>query len=595
MAFDGIVLRALTHELQQKLVGGRVDKVYQPLSRDLLLLIRNQGQNYRLLISANPTYPRIYLTERYKGQNPAEPPMFCMLLRKHLEGGRITGLEQIGNERILHIFIENRDELGDLTDKLLIVEIMGRHSNIILIDPVTRRILDGVAHVNFGTSRHREVLPGRTYVEPPEQGKLSPFKEHKSGYMEKRQISDVPLDKFLVLTYSGISPLLGKELAHRRYRTENDERAFSAPTSGGELTPSLQAPEEEWPFFAEFFEPLRRHQYRPTLVLEQDGKPAAFSAVPLTHVQGTVQEWDSMSACMETFYEEKSWRDTLRQKAGDIERVLHSELDKNRNKLVKFAEAIRAASNAETHRIWGELLTASLHQLQKGQTAGRVINFYDEAMAEIEIPLDPQLSPQENAQAYFKKYNKVKKSVPILQEQIQQAKEQIDYLESVLQLIRTANLSDLKEIREELEQEQILKPSGKSNPLRKKKREVRPERYVSSDGIDIYVGKNNQQNDFLTMKLAHSADTWLHTKDIPGSHVIIRAKEVPDTTLREAAMLAATYSKASESSRVPVDYTLVKHVWKPNGAKPGMVLYEGQKTLYVNPDPALAERLRAKP
>lgn len=618
MAFDGIVLRALTHELKQKLIGGRVDKIYQPLPRDLLLLIRSQGRNYRLLISANPTYPRMYLTERYKGQNPTEPPMFCMLLRKHLEGGRITGLEQVGNERILHFYIENRDELGDLTEKQLIVEIMGRHSNVILIDPPTKRILDGVVHVNFGTSRHREVLPGRTYVEPPEQDKISPLKETKSGYLEKRQSSALSLDKFLVQAYSGISPLIGKELAYRVSQITDDREIPSAHTEeiGPILLPNeniretdhrtdgtdrehlpaaLQsASETEWRIFEELFQPLRQDLYHPTLVLEQDDKPKAFSAVKLTHVQGISQEWDSISKCMETFYEEKSWRDTLRQKVGDIERVLHSELDKNRNKLIKFEESIRHASESETYRIWGELLTASLYQLQKGHIAAKVINFYEEAMPEIEIPLDPQLSPQENAQAYFKKYNKVKKSVPILQDQIQQTNDQIDYLESVLQLIRTANLSDLEGIREELEQEQILKPSGKANSMRKKKQEIRPERYVSSDGIDIYVGKNNKQNDYITMKFAHSADTWLHTKDIPGSHVIIRAKEVPETTLREAAVLAATYSKASESGQVPVDYTLIKHVWKPNGAKPGMVLYEGQKTLYVTPDPILADRLRAK-
>ncbi|MFC4767408.1 Rqc2 family fibronectin-binding protein [Effusibacillus consociatus] len=577
MAFDGIVLRAVTHELNETILGGRVDKIYQPLPRDLLLTVRNQGRNYRLLLSANPTFPRVYLTERYKGQNPTEPPMFCMLLRKHFEGGRITKIEQVGNERILLFNVENRDELGDVSEKQLVVEIMGRHSNIILLDPQTKRILDGIVHVNFGTSRHREVLPGRTYVAPPEQEKISPFEETTSGFFAKRQPDESPFEKFLVNNYSGISPLIGRELVHR----------LQEPP----LAPSHLA-DNEWDVFNNFVESLRQHHYLPTVVIDQEGKPKAFSAIKLSHLAGTVQEWESISACMEQFFEEKSWRDTVRQKAGDIERILVSELEKDRNKIAKFKESIQEAAEADKYRVWGELITASLYQLEKGQTEARVTNFYEEEMPEVVIPLDPQLSPLENAQAYFKKYNKVKKSIPILEEQIQQTTEQITYLEGVLQMLSTAGLQDLEEIREELEQEGILKATRKPGGQKKKQAASQPERFRSSDGIDIYVGKNNKQNDYLTMKMAHSADTWLHTKDIPGSHVVIRAKDVPETTLLEAAQLAAYFSKARESSQVPVDYTLIKNVWKPNGAKPGMVLYEAQKTLYVTPDPSAVEKLK---
>ncbi|WP_018132927.1 Rqc2 family fibronectin-binding protein [Effusibacillus pohliae] len=610
MAFDGIVLRAVAHELQQTIAGGRVDKIYQPLARDLLLIVRNQGRNYRLLISANPTFPRIHLAERYKGQNPVEPPMFCMLLRKHLEGGRITKIEQVDNERILLINVENRDELGDLGEKQLVVEIMGRHSNIILVDPQTGRILDGIVHVNLSTSRHREVLPGRTYVAPPEQDKISPFAETKTGFLAKRQTHDGPFDKFLVNHYSGISPLLGRELAHRFAATETGSEPANTRVETGErsASPAAEQPdasqlgasqqdtaqpdaEQEWRIFESFLEPLLHHRYSPTLVIDRSGKPKAFSAVRLTHVPGDVQEWDSISACLEQFFEEKSWRDTLRQKAGDMERILLAELEKDRSKIAKFEEAITEAAEADRYRIWGELLTASLFQLEKGQTEANVVNYFEEDLPEITIPLDPQLSPQENAQAYFKKYNKVKKSIPILEQQIAQTRERIAYLESVLQSLSTADLGDLEEIREELEQVGVLKaarkPGGKKKPAASQ-----PERFRSSDGIDIYVGKNNKQNDYLTMKLAHSSDTWLHTKDIPGSHVVIRAKDVPETTLREAAQLAAYFSKARDSSHVPVDYTLVKNVWKPNGAKPGMVLYEGQKTLYVTPDAALVAKLK---
>lgn len=586
MAFDGIVLRALTYELNQTILGGRVDKIYQPLARDLLLTIRNQGQNYRLLISANPSLSRVYFTDRYKGQNPTEPPMFCMLLRKHLEGGRITRIEQVDNERVLLINVENRDELGDLTEKQLIIEIMGRHSNIILVDPSSQRILDGIVHVNFGTSRHREVLPGRTYVAPPEQDKMSPLHESQSGFFAKRRADERAFDKFLLNTYSGISPLIGRELA---YRVSQATPIKTAITSGEQ--PEDSHIETEWKAFAGLMEQLSNHDYQPTLVADQAGKPLAFSAVKLAHLGGTSQQWDSISACMDTFYAEKSWRDTLHQKVGDIERVLQLELDKNRNKAAKFKAALDDSGEADIYRVWGELITSSLYAISKGQTTAKVTNFYEEEMPEVEIPLDPQLSPQENAQAYFKKYNKVKKSVPILKEQIAQTNMQIAYLENVLQLLDHAGLDDLEEIREELEQEGILRAKH-TGGKKKKPTAIKPEHFRSTDGIDIYVGKNNRQNDHLTMKLSQSADTWLHTKDIPGSHVLIRAKNVTDSTLEEAAKLAAYFSKARDSSLVPVDYTLVKNVWKPNGAKPGMVLYEGQKTVFVTPDPSLVEKLR---
>lgn len=298
----------------------------------------------------------------------------------------------------------------------------------------------------------------------------------------------------------------------------------------------------------------------------------------------------SMSRCVETFYEEKSWKDALKQKAGDMEHHLQGELAKNRGKLEKFIESIQDTREAEQFRLYGELITAHLHQIQKGLTEVSLPNFY-ENMEPVTIPLDPGLSPLENAQAYFKKYNKVKKSIPILEEQIRLTQTEIAYLEGVLLQIRQSNWNELDEIREELEQEGYLKAKQKGKAA-KKRPPVRLEHYRSSDEVEILVGKNNRQNDYLTMKLASSSDTWLHTKDIPGSHVVIRSKSPSETTLREAAHLAAYFSKGRESSQVPVDYTLIKNVWKPNGAKPGFVLYEKQKTIYVTPDKELVERLK---
>jgi predicted ribosome quality control (RQC) complex YloA/Tae2 family protein len=579
MAFDGIVLRAVAHELSERLVGGRVDKIYQPLERDLLLTVRSGGHNYKLLLTAHPSYPRVGLVEGHKAQNPIEPPMFCMLLRKHCEGGRITRIEQIGNERILHIAIENRDELGDLTERILIIEIMGRHSNVILYDPTDNRILDSLVHVNFGTSRHREVLPGRSYVAPPEQGKRNPFEVTHGQFRDLRAESpDLPFDKWLLASFTGISPLLAREI---RARLNSDQ-------------PTVV---DEWQAFASLIDDCRRHRYRPTIVSEAD-RPVAFSCVELTHLGGEHKSYDTINAVIDTFYAEKSWRDTLRQKSQDLERMLSNELQKNIAKLQKFEAQIAESELAEQHRIYGELITANLYQIERGQTEVTVQNFYDENMAALTIPLDPSLSGSENAQSYFKRYNKVKKSIPILKEQIEQTRAEITYLETLLQQLSTASWQDIEEIREELAAEGYIKikakplPKGKKPP-RQKEAPIKPERYVSSDGLDIYVGKNNKQNEYLTMKYAHNTDTWLHTKDIPGSHVVIRSREVPERTLLEAAMLAAYFSKGRESSQVPVDYTLIKHVWKPSGAKPGFVLYDNQRTLYVTPDAALVEKLRA--
>jgi predicted ribosome quality control (RQC) complex YloA/Tae2 family protein len=571
MAYDGIVLRAVTHELETALLGGRVDKIHQPLERDLLLQIRNRGKNYRLLLSAHPAFPRVHLAEHYQAQNPLEPPMFCMLLRKHLEGGRIVSIRQVGNERILIIAVENRDELGDLTERHLVVEIMGRHSNIILLDASEQRILDAIVHVNVSTSRYREVLPGRRYVAPPDQRKTNPLDAAREDFLRmRREDQGLSFDQFLVQKYSGISPLAGKEIAFR---------AASAD------------PSDEWETFHSVVEAVRQHRYEPTIVWDENGKPLAFSAIPLTHLSGRREQMGGISRCIETFYQEKSWRDALKQKAGDIERVLQTEITKNKGKLQKFKEAIEDAKKAERYRLFGELITAHLYQLEKGLSEARLPNFYEETMKEVTIPLDPSLSPLENAQAYFRKYNKGKKSVPVLEEQIRRTEEEIDYLENVREQLRFAGWEDLDDIREELEQEGYLKKKRK-NKTAKKQAPARPEHYRSSDGTDIYVGKNNRQNDYLTMKLAASTDTWLHTKDLPGSHVVIRGKNPSETTLYEAANLAAYFSKGRESSQVPVDYTLIKHVWKPNGAKPGFVLYEKQKTIYVTPDAELVKRMK---
>jgi predicted ribosome quality control (RQC) complex YloA/Tae2 family protein len=575
MALDGIVLRALRTELEQTLLGGRIEKIYQPLQRDVLLLIRNHGRTHRLLISANPTYPRVMLAQRYELQNPPTPPMFCMLLRKHLEGGWIREIKQIANERILQIGIEAKDELGEPAVRLLIVEIMGRHSNVILLDPKSNTILDSIVHVSHATSRHRQVLPGRTYLAPPSQtGKHDPFTVTEEQYRAFRAADpDTPLQTFLVNHFLGISPLLARELA------------FQA----GKENPSPQA---EWLTLHSYLTRWGNGEFLPHVCVEESNdQPKAFSILPLHHLAGKQVAFASISACMEWFYEEKVRHDTIQQKAGDLLRILKTERDRNEAKIEKLQQDLREAQEAETYRIYGELVTASLHTIKRGDTKLTTVNYYDPEMRMIEIQLDPLLSPAENAQAYFRKYNKKKQSVPHIEEQMERARQEIRYLEEVMVQIEQASYQDLDEIREELEQQGYILEKDKSTSHTGRTRKgksankpsIRLERYLSPEGVEILVGKNNKQNDYLTTKLANKTDTWLHTKDIPGSHVVIRAKSFSEETLVLAAQLAAYYSKGRDSNQVPVDYTLVKHTWKPNGAKPGMILYENQRTLFVKP------------
>ncbi|WP_248926458.1 Rqc2 family fibronectin-binding protein [Paenibacillus hamazuiensis] len=584
MSFDGIVVRALVHELQA-CVGGRITKVHQPTDQDIVLQIRAQGQNMKLLLSANPTYPRIHLTQA-SYQNPLEAPMFCMLLRKHSEGGIIEAIEQVGMERIVRFQVRQRDELGDISIKTIVVEIMGRHSNIILIDPASETILDGIHHVTPAISSYRIVMPGSKYVAPPEQHKLNPLDTSKEQWKELLQDSppDRPeesLEQKLVRQLSGISPLVAKEIVFR---------------SGiGRDTDVQEAAERLWAPYSELVSEWSAHRYEPNIREQPASGKTYFSVIALTHVAAEGTAFPAVSECLEAFYGDKAERDTIKQRVSDLIRLLQNEKSKNVKKLEKLRETLEEAHDADKYRILGELLTASMHLFQKGDKQVEVINYYDEEQRTISIELDPLLTPSENAQRYFKKYTKTKNSVVAVREQIDSTQEEIRYLESLLQQLDSANLSDIEEIRDELVGQGYIRDRQKK--ARRKKKNDKPVLacYSSSEGVPIYVGKNNTQNEYLTNRLAHPNDTWLHTKDIPGSHVVIRAAEFGDATLREAAQLAAYFSQARSSSQVPVDYTLIRHVRKPNGSKPGFVIYDNQKTLYVTPDEGFVKGLKGTP
>lgn len=576
MSLDGFVVRAIVRELQT-LAGARIHKIYQPTEHEIVLHLRGQGASRKLLLSAHPSMPRLHFTEQ-AWTNPQEPPMFCMLLRKHCEGGIVETVRQIGMERIVEIDVRHRDELGDLSLKRLTLELMGRHSNLMLLDPQSGTVHDSIHHVTPAISSYRTVLPGSAYVAPPEQNKQNPLETTEAEFASLLASADLAPDSepsskelasFLLNAFTGLSPLLSKEIVHR---------------AEGNLT-------RLWGEFAAIVDRAKLHRYRPASV-ETDGGKTFFSVFELSHLSGEVREFDSASECLDEYYKDKAERDLVRQRTTDLTRLLLNETAKNEKKIDKLKETLKDAEEADRFRKYGELLTAHLHAIAKGDAAAEVVDYYDENQPLVSIALDPQLTPSENAQRYFRKYNKLKNSRAVVAEQIEAAEAEIRYLASVLQGLETATPGDIEEIREELKEQGYIRQRGAGKSARKKKQD-RPALlcYESSEGISIFVGKNNTQNDYVTNRLGQPNDTWLHTKDIPGSHVLIRASEYGERTLREAAMLAAYYSKARESSGVPVDYTRIRQVRKPNGAKPGFVIYEGQRTLFVTPDEATVKEL----
>ncbi|UCZ51792.1 NFACT family protein [Bacillus shivajii] len=567
MSFDGIVTRAVTQDLQEKLISGRIVKIHQPYKTELIFTVRRGGKNYSVLFSANSSFARFHITNE-KYENPQEPPMFCMLLRKHLEGSILEEVEQKELERIITFSFRGRNELGDVSYKKLIIELMGRHSNILLVDTEKNIILDSIKHIPPSLSAFRTVLPGQPYKEPPHQDKVNPLSVNEDDVKRKLNFHQGKMDKQLIDTYSGLSPQVVKEILHR------------AKFSNVETVP---------PAFVETLAPIKNHEYSPQMIIDKTNE--TFTVIPLTHKSGERKTFDSVHEMLDRYFYGKAERDRVKQQAHDLERMLRNEYNKNKKKIKKLEKTLTDADKAQQQQRFGELLTAHMHLIQEGDNEVEVIDYYDPDQKSLTIPLDPRKSPSENAQAYFKKYHKLKNSVAIVQEQIKKAKEEMSYLDQVIQQVEAASPRDLEDIREELQEEGYLK---KRSQTKKKKKQDKPhlERYTSTEGVDIYVGKNNKQNEYLTNRLARQNDTWLHTKDIPGSHVVIRSDNFSEKTLHEAANLAAYFSKARNSGQVPVDYTLIRHVKKPSGAKPGYVIYDNQATLFATPDEDLILSLK---
>ncbi|AZB42881.1 fibronectin/fibrinogen-binding protein [Bacillus sp. FJAT-42376] len=568
MSFDGIFTYAMTKELQEKLESGRISKIYQPYKNELILQVRSGGANYKLLVSAHPSYARIHLTnESY--ENPSSPPMFCMLLRKHLEGSIIERIEQKDMERIIIFHVKGRNELGDVTYKELIVEIMGRHSNMVLLDSETRVILDSIKHLPPAVNSYRTVLPGHEYIFPPAQEKISPFGLTEEDVVKKLDFFAGRLDKQIVQHFAGISPLLAREITER------------AGMANRVTVPKA---------FIETLSSLQHGDWTPVMITGNDKD--AFYLTDLTHLKGERKTFSSLSGLLDRYYFGKADRDRVKQQGNDLERFLQNELKKNKSKIKKLHKSLLDAEDAEKYQLYGELLTANLYSIQRGDKQAEVINYYDENESTVSIQLSPQKTPSENAQSYFIKYQKAKKSVNHIEEQLKLADEEIRYLDNLLQQIESASPRDLEEIREELQDGGYMKK--KALKKGKKAKTVLPvlEQYHSTDGIQILVGKNNKQNEYLTNRVAARDDVWLHTKDIPGSHVVIKSRTPSEDTILEAANIAAYFSKARSSGSVPVDFTLVRHVKKPSGSKPGFVIYDHQQTVFVTPDPDLVKRLK---
>lgn len=569
MAFDGLFTRAITHEIANSLQTGRISKIYQPSKYEILLHIRANGKNQKLLLSAHPTYARMHLTTQ-NYDSPALPPMFCMLLRKHLEGGFIEKIEQIDLERMIRITIRSRNEIGDESLKTLIIEIMGRHSNIILVDSKTNIILDSLKHVSLAVNRHRTVYAGSEYIAPPTQQKINPLQiETQEEFIRPLDFLSGNMDKQLVGAFIGISPLFAKEVVAKAGMV--NEHALS------EAFFTLQ-------------KPLLQHQYTPSMIVA-NGKEF-FYLFPLSHLKGEEKAFSSVSELLDRFFFGKAERDRVKQQAHDLERFMQNEKAKNEKKVIKLQKTLEDASKADKYQLFGELLTANMYAMKKGDKEIEVINYYDENSGTVKITLDPLRTPSENAQRYFQKYQKAKNSIAIVEEQIEKTDEEIFYFDSLLQQMEAASSKDIEEIREELAEEGYMR-NRKAKNVKKKPAKPILDKYIASDGTEILVGKNNKQNDYLTSKLARRDEIWLHTKDIPGSHVVIRSLEPSDETLIEAAKLAAYFSKAKESSSVPVDYTKIRHVKKPSGAKLGFVTYDNQQTVYVTPDADTVMKLKA--
>lgn len=571
MALDGITIAGLVQELGQALVGGKINKIAQPEPDELILTIKNQRNQYRLYISASASLPLIYLTDTNK-PSPLTAPNFCMLLRKHIGSGKIISVTQPSLERVICFEIDHLNELGDLCRKKLMVEIMGKHSNIIFCDDQLK-IIDSIKHVPAHVSSVREVLPGRMYFIPETQEKKNPKEATMEEFIESISGKPMAVAKAISASYTGISYGMAEEIAYR------------ASLDGGQPVDALSDVEKQHlaGTFLRLMDDINCGQFQPNIVFNE-GEPVDFSSVSMMrYANYTEESFESISKVLEQYYAQKNVITRIRQKSTDLRKIVQTALERNVKKYDLQLKQMADTEKKDKYRIYGELINTYGYSVPAGVKSFEALNYYTNEM--ITIPLDPTMSTTDNAKKYFEKYNKLKRTAEALEKYLEETKSNVEHLESISTALDIAlKEEDLVQLKEELIQYGYMK--RKNTGGKKAKITSKPFHYVSSDGYDMYVGKNNYQNEELTFHFANGDDWWFHAKGQPGSHVIVKSKgeEMPDRTFEEAGKLAAYYSKDRQAPKVEIDYIQKKHVKKPNGAKPGFVVYYTNYSLLIDPD-----------
>ncbi|KDE96002.1 fibronectin-binding protein [Staphylococcus sp. TE8] len=555
MAYDGLFTKKMVESLQS-LVSGRIHKINQPENDTIIMVVRQNRKNHQLLLSIHPSFSRLQITDK-KYDNPFNPPMFARVFRKHLEGGFIENIRQIGNDRRVEIDIKSKDEIGDTMHRTIILEIMGKHSNLILVDE-NRKIIEGFKHLTPNTNQYRTVMPGFEYEAPPSQNKLNPYEISGQEALKYIDFNSGKISKQLLNSFEGFSPLITNEIVSRRQFMTQD----TLPEAYDEV--------------------MAETQLSPTPVFHKNHETGKedFYFMKLNQFYDDVVEYDSLNDLLDRYYDARGERERVKQRANDLVRFVQQQLQKQQNKLSKLIDEYESAKDKETQQLYGELITANIYRIKQGDESVTALNYY--TGEEVTIPLNPTKSPSVNAQYYYKQYNRLKTREHELDHQIHLTKENIDYFSNIEQQLEHITVDDIDDIRDELADQGFMKQ--RKNTKKKKNAQIQLQTYRSSDGDTILVGKNNKQNDYLTNKKAQKSHIWFHTKDIPGSHVVILNDSPSDETIKEAAMLAGYFSKAGNSGQIPVDYTEIRNVHKPSGAKPGFVTYDNQKTLYATPD-----------
>ena len=574
MAFDGITIAAMVSELKKDLTGGRINKIAQPENDELLITAKGANGSKRLLLSASASLPLIYFTSKNK-VSPLTAPNFCMLLRKHVGSARIIGIRQPGMERVVEFELEHLNELGDVCHKVLIMELMGKHSNIIFCDD-KNMILDSIKHVSCNVSSVREVLPGRPYFIPQTQEKLNPLTVTEEEFREKVCKKPMPVSKAIYTTLTGLSPVMAEEIC------------FRASIDGNDAAQSLDGPActHLYHTFQRIMEQIREEDFTPTIVYRGD-EPVEYGVLPFQQYGSEYhfETFETVSEMLESYYASRDTITRIRQKSADLRRIVQTALERNRKKLILQEKQMKDTQKKDKYKVYGELINTYGYGLPEGSRSFQALNYYTNE--EITIPLDPTLTPQENSKKYFERYGKLKRTEEALTGQIADTQSEIEHLESISNAQDIAlEESDLSQIKDELTEYGYIKKHYSGKKGAKMQAKSKPFHYLSSDGYDIYVGKNNYQNDELTFKLATGNDWWFHAKKMPGSHVVVKTKDgtLPDRTFEEAGSLAAYYSKGKTAPKVEIDYLQKKNVKKPAGAKPGFVVYYTNYSLMASPD-----------